>query len=81
MNQLVYFEEHPSILEAREREHRMKRWQRAWKLELIEKLNPEWRDLSGENADLRSDMDAARHFSWVPDRRSGFAVACPGHEA
>ena len=71
VNQLVYFEEHPSILEAREREHRMKRWQRAWKLELIEKLNPEWRDLSGENADLRSDMDAARHFSWAPDRRSG----------
>ena len=48
VNQLVYFEEHASILEAREREHRMKRWQRAWKLELIEKVNPDWRDLSTE---------------------------------
>ena len=48
VDKLVYFEEYTSILEAREREHRMKRWQRAWKLELIEKLNPEWRDLSDE---------------------------------
>jgi putative endonuclease len=48
IHQLVYFEEHASILEAREREHRMKRWKRAWKLELIEKLNPDWRDLVSE---------------------------------
>jgi putative endonuclease len=26
----------------------LKRWRRAWKIELIEKLNPDWRDLSGE---------------------------------
>ena len=48
VNHLVYFEEHASILEAREREHRMKRWKRIWKLELIEKLNPDWRDLTSE---------------------------------
>jgi putative endonuclease len=48
VDKLVYFEEHGSILEAREREHRMKRWKRAWKLELIEKLNPDWRDLAAE---------------------------------
>ena len=48
VNQLVYFEEHASILEAREREYKMKRWRRAWKLELIEKLNPDWRDLADE---------------------------------
>jgi putative endonuclease len=48
VDKLVYFEKHASILEAREREHRVKRWQRAWKLELIEKLNPDWRDLSDE---------------------------------
>ncbi len=41
VNKLVYFEVHVSILDAREREYQMKRWQRAWKLELIEKLNPE----------------------------------------
>lgn len=45
---LVYYEEYSSISEAREREARLKRWRRAWKFELIEKLNPEWRDLAEE---------------------------------
>jgi putative endonuclease len=48
VDQLVYFEQFDSILEARAREHAMKRWRRAWKIELIEKSNPDWRDLSGE---------------------------------
>jgi putative endonuclease len=48
VDQLVYFETFDSILEARAREHSLKRWRRAWKIELIEKLNPDWRDLSGE---------------------------------
>jgi len=45
---LVYYEEYSSISEAREREARLKCWRRAWKFELIEKLNPEWRDLAEE---------------------------------
>jgi putative endonuclease len=45
---LVHAEEYVSILEARVREHALKRWRRAWKFELIEKDNPEWRDLSGD---------------------------------
>ena|ERR1700743_1531579 len=45
---LVYFETYHSILEARAREHALKRWRRAWKINLIEGLNPDWRDLSGE---------------------------------
>jgi putative endonuclease len=45
---LVYYEEYSSILEAREREGRLKRWRRAWKFDLIEKLNPDWRDLTNE---------------------------------
>ena len=45
---LVYFEAYDSILEARALEHAVKRWRRAWKIELIEKLNPEWRDLSDQ---------------------------------
>jgi putative endonuclease len=45
---LVYFESFDSILEARAREHSLKRWRRAWKLKLIEKLNPNWRDLTDE---------------------------------
>jgi putative endonuclease len=32
-------------LEARARERTLKRWARAWKIELIEKTNPQWRDL------------------------------------
>jgi putative endonuclease len=43
---LVYVEEYSSILEARAREHALKRWRREWKFELIEGLNPEWRDLA-----------------------------------
>ena len=45
---LVYFEEYPSILEARARERALKRWRRLWKFELIEKMNPEWRDLADQ---------------------------------
>jgi len=43
---LVYYEEYPSIDEARAREVALKRWRRNWKFELIEKLNPDWHDLS-----------------------------------
>jgi putative endonuclease len=48
VNRLVYFEQFESIREARAREYAMKRWRRAWKIELIEKTNPDWRDLSSE---------------------------------
>jgi putative endonuclease len=34
--------------EARAREHSLKRWRRAWKIDLIEKLNPDWRDLTDQ---------------------------------
>ena len=50
VDQLVYLEEYESILEARDREHALKRWRRAWKIRLIEELNPAWRDLTGELA-------------------------------
>ena len=42
VDKLVYFEEYASILEARARERTLKRWARAWKIELIEKTNPRW---------------------------------------
>lgn len=45
---LVHVEAFDSILEARAREHSLKRWRRAWKIELIENLNPDWRDLSDQ---------------------------------
>ena len=48
VDQLVYFEVFNSILEARSREHSLKRWRRAWKVALIEKSNSDWRDLTAE---------------------------------
>ena len=45
---LVYFEAFDSILEARAREHSMKRWRRAWKVKLIEQFNPDWDDLTAK---------------------------------
>jgi putative endonuclease len=50
VDKLVYLEQYPSILEARARERALKRWRRAWKIALIEKLNPGWRDLSDQLA-------------------------------
>jgi putative endonuclease len=42
---LVYYEIHESIYEAIAREKKLKRWNRKWKIDLIEKHNPEWEDL------------------------------------
>jgi putative endonuclease len=43
---LVWFEQHPTMKSAITREKRIKKWNRAWKLELIEADNPDWRDLA-----------------------------------
>jgi putative endonuclease len=45
---LVYFEVHDTAETAILRETQMKAWKRQWKVELIEKENPEWRDLYDE---------------------------------
>jgi putative endonuclease len=42
---LVHFEEFGDVGLAIQRETRLKKWKRQWKLELIEKENPNWRDL------------------------------------
>ena len=42
---LVYFERTNDISSAILREKRMKKWKRQWKIDLIEKFNPDWRDL------------------------------------
>ena len=42
---LVWSEYFPNLHDARKREAQMKKWKRAWKIELIEKTNPQWRDL------------------------------------
>jgi putative endonuclease len=45
LSRLVYFEELESNQEAILRERRMKKWNRSWKIELIENQNPNWEDL------------------------------------
>ena len=42
---LVYYEVHENMLSAINGEKQIKKWKRAWKLALIEKQNPNWRDL------------------------------------
>ena len=45
IDKLVYFEMHGSAEAAIRREKAMKKWNRAWKVRLVEQNNPEWRDL------------------------------------
>ena len=42
---LVWYETYSSVSDAIQRETSLKRWPRKWKLDLIEKMNPEWEDL------------------------------------
>ena len=46
VSKLVYFEETDSINSALNREKQLKKWHRDWKLDLIRKSNPEFKDLS-----------------------------------
>jgi putative endonuclease len=46
IDKLVYYESTTDVNAAILREKRLKKWKRQWKIELIEKSNPNWRDLS-----------------------------------
>ena len=50
-HKFVYYEQHLSMDDAIMREKRLKKWNRAWKLRLIEECNPYWRDLYPEIMD------------------------------
>ena len=45
---LVWFEQHQWVTAAIQREKRLKKWLRDWKLKLIEDANPEWLDIAAE---------------------------------
>jgi len=49
---LVYYEMHHTMPDAIRREKQLKKWNRAWKVRLIEQLNPEWRDLWSETGEV-----------------------------
>lgn len=42
---LVYYEVHEDAENAIKREKRLKKWNRPWKMRLIEEMNPDWNDL------------------------------------
>ena len=46
VHMLVYYEQTNDSYSAIEREKRLKKWKRQWKIELIQKSNPGWRDLT-----------------------------------
>ena len=45
VTRLVWFEQHESIIEAIRREKQIKKWNRDWKINLIQEKNPDWADL------------------------------------
>lgn len=47
VKRLVYFEQHRDGVGALTREKQLKKWKRLWKINLIEKNNPDWNDLYG----------------------------------
>ena len=59
VHRLVYYEMHETMEAAIRREKQLKKWNRLWKLRLIEQANPEWIDLfdreNGEVADVPAD--------------------------
>jgi putative endonuclease len=51
VHNLVYYEIYNNVYDAIAREKRMKKWKRKWKIDLIEKSNPQWIDLSSDMID------------------------------
>ncbi|NIK92844.1 GIY-YIG nuclease family protein [Mangrovimonas sp. CR14] len=45
LRKMVYYEEFQYVYDAIKREKQLKNWHRDWKINLIENLNPEWKDL------------------------------------
>jgi len=45
LGRIVYYEVHPDARSAAARERAIKKWNRDWKIRLIEEMNPDWRDL------------------------------------
>lgn len=79
---LIYFELHGDMYQAIQREKQLKKWNRAWKIELIEEANPHWRDLwpslAGEEG-LDSCMGGKTSGCVVPARPAPASLK-PGAE-
>jgi putative endonuclease len=64
---LVWYEMHDTMESAIEREKRIKKWNRAWKVEMIDALNPSWRDLW---PDITGQVPKATSMDWTDVRLS-----------
>lgn len=53
VHSLVSYEIYATMPEAIRREKQLKKWNRAWKIRLIEQVNPEWSDLWDETGEIR----------------------------
>lgn len=74
---LVWYEQHATMEHAIAREKALKKWNRVWKLELIESANPEWRDLW---QDIVEDSPGAHSGANDPTaRHSGAGDATARH--
>ena len=67
VHRLVWFEEFGSVHDAIEREKRIKRWNRGWKMDLIEKTNPDWSDLFWRLVSPKDAKEIRRRLA-VPER-------------
>lgn len=68
---LVWYEQHQTMTSAIGREKSMKKWRRAWKLELVERSNPQWRDLWPDIVGITpisvDPAQAGMHGAMTPD--------------
>ena len=55
---LVWYEHHHSMEAAIRREKQVKKWNRAWKIRLVEEMNPDWRDLHESIDTIATLVDA-----------------------
>jgi len=62
VHRLVYYEMHHTMPDAIRREKQLKKWNRAWKVRLIEQLNPEWSDLWTETGEVLMFGPGGREF-------------------
>ena len=62
---LVWYELHPTMESAIQREKRIKKWNRAWKVRLIDESNPSWRDLW---PDITGQVPKANVLGFPPSR-------------
>ena len=65
---LVYYELTSDVNAAIVKEKRVKKWNRAWKLKLIESVNPEWKDLAAEWFSDSTGSDTSDGSGFPPSR-------------